>query len=183
MPGSAASSASGFLSTPSLPRSTHAPAAGLPVLPPIAPMAPVRIDPGHGLHPFSVNRFDAGPVRLASIAHAFDYCIAVLRDGAKLATQTAHSRKAEHGFLNDVSLPWGQQVAVKFQILFALVLDVPAAAECLTNVHGVSLDVLLAFKPWGYVDHTVLSVAAVPPTERGLMFMQLCLIILLVSVH
>ena len=40
-----------------------------------------------------------------------------------------------------------------FQILCAFVLDVPAAAECLTNFHGVSLDVLLAFEPWGHVDH------------------------------
>ena len=129
--------------------STHALAAGLPVLPPIGP---VRIDPGHELHPFSVNRFDAGPVRLALIVHAFDYRIAVLRDGAKPATWTTRSWKSEHGFLDDVSLPWCQQVAVMFQILCALVLDVLAAAECLTNFHGVLPDVLLAFEPWGHVD-------------------------------
>ena len=143
-PGSAASSVSGLLSTPSLPRSTHAPTARLPVPPPICP---VRIDPGHGLHPFFVNHFDSGPVRLALIVHAFSYRIAVLRDGAKPATRTAHSWKAERCFLDDVSLPWGQQVAVMFQILCALVLDVPAAAECLTNFHGVLPDVLLAFEP------------------------------------
>ena len=48
-------------------RSTHALDAGLPGLHQIAP---VYVDSGHGLHPFSVNRFDAGPVRLASIVHA-----------------------------------------------------------------------------------------------------------------
>ena len=90
-PSSTASSVSGLPSTPSLPWSTHAPAAGWPVLPPVAP---IRIDPGHGLYPLFVNRFVAGPVRLASIAHAFNYRIAVLRDGAKQATQTARSRKA-----------------------------------------------------------------------------------------
>ena len=94
-PSSAAYSVSGLPSTPSLPRSLPAPAAGLPVLP------------------------------LASIAHAFNYHVAVLRDGAKQVTRTARSRKAEHGFLEDVSLPWGQQVAVMFQIMCALVLDVP----------------------------------------------------------
>ena len=93
------------------------------------------------------------PVRLASIVHAFNYRVAVLWDGAKPALQTARSRRAERGFLNDVSLPWGQQVAVMFQILCALVLDVPAAAECLTNFQGASPNVLLAFEPWGRVDH------------------------------
>ena len=109
--------------------------------------------PGHGLHPLSVNSFDAGPVRLASNVHAFNYRIAVLRDGAKPATRTARFRRAERGFLDDVSLPCGQQVAVMFQIVCALVLDVRSAAECLTNFHGVLPDVLLAFEPWGHVDH------------------------------
>ena len=40
-----------------------------------------------------------------------------------------------------------------FQILSALVLDVPAAEKCLTNICGVSPNVLLAFEPWGHVDH------------------------------
>ena len=62
-------------------------------------------------------------------------------------------RKAERCFLDDVARPWGQQVAVMFQILCALVLDVPDAAECLTNFNGVSHDVLLDFEPWGHVDH------------------------------
>ena len=48
-------------------------------------------------------------------------------DGAKPALRTARSQKAERCFL-DVSLPWGQQVAVMIQILSALVLDVPVAA-------------------------------------------------------
>ena len=43
------------------------------------------IDENHVLHPFFRNRFDAGPVRLGSIMHAFSYRIAVLRDGAKPA--------------------------------------------------------------------------------------------------
>ena len=40
-----------------------------------------------------------------------------------------------------------------FPILCALVLDVPAAAECLLNFQGVSPNVLLAFEPWDHIDH------------------------------
>ena len=36
------------------------------------------------LHPFFVHRLDVGPIRFTSIAHAFNYCVAVLRDGWSL---------------------------------------------------------------------------------------------------
>ena len=133
-PGSAATSVTGLPSAPSLPRSSSAPATGLPVVPPVTP---VQIGPGHVLRLFSVNCFDAGPVRMASIAHAFNYRVAVLRDGLKQATCTACSRKAERSFLDDVLLPWGQQVAVMLQIVCALALDVPAAAKCVADFHVV----------------------------------------------
>ena len=74
----------------------------------------------------------------------FNYRIDVLRDGIKQDAHTTHSRKVEHSFLDDVLLPWGQQVAVKFQIVCALALDVPAAAECVMDFHGISPNVLLA---------------------------------------
>ena len=41
-----------------------------------------------------------------------------------------------------------------FQILSALVLDVPVVAECLTSIRGVSPNVLLSFDPWEHADHT-----------------------------
>ena len=88
------------------------------------------MDSDHGLHPFSVNRFDPGSVRLASIVHAYDYRAAVLRDDTKAASRNARSQRAERSILTDVSLPWGQQVAVIFQVLCDLV---PAAAECLIS--------------------------------------------------
>ena len=44
-------------------------------------------------------------------------------------------------------------MAVKFQIVSALVLDVPEAAACLEELHGVQPNVLLPFEPWGHVDH------------------------------
>ena len=90
---------------------------------------------------FFAKRFDAGPVPLATIVHAFNYRVAVLQDGTKTALRTGRSRKAERRFLDNASLPWDQQVAI-FQILSALVLDVPAAAKCLAQIRGVSPNVL-----------------------------------------
>ena len=33
------------------------------------------------IHPFYIHKMDSGPVRLMTIAHAFNYRVAVLRDG------------------------------------------------------------------------------------------------------
>ena len=104
--------------------------------------------------PPSVTRFEPGPVRLMSIAHAFNYRIAVLQSGIKQAARTAHSKKAERCFLDGVSLTWGQQVAVMFQIVCTLTLAVPAVAGGVTDFHGSSPDVLLSSEPWGHADHT-----------------------------
>ena len=38
------------------------------------------------LHPFSTHRLDAGPIRLTTIAHAFNYRMAVLRDGGQVGS-------------------------------------------------------------------------------------------------
>ena len=70
MPGSVVSSVSELLLQPFLLHSAQVRDAGLPIMP---PMVPVCIDSGHGLHLFFGNRFDAGPVRLTSIVHAFNY--------------------------------------------------------------------------------------------------------------
>ena len=43
------------------------------------------IDDTSALHPFSPHKSDVGPVRLMTIAHAFNYRMAVLRDGVKSA--------------------------------------------------------------------------------------------------
>ena len=50
-------------------------------------------------------------------------------------------------FLEDVSIPWVQQVAVMFEIVGALVLDVLEAAASLDKFQGVSPNVLLAYEP------------------------------------
>ena len=49
------------------------------------PQEAIYIDDDHVLHPFFHHQLDVGPIRLTSIAHVFNYRIAVLRDGAKLA--------------------------------------------------------------------------------------------------
>ena len=45
----------------------------------------VRIDPSCVIHPFYIHKMDSGPVRLMTIAHAFNYRVAVLRDGVRSA--------------------------------------------------------------------------------------------------
>ena len=80
MPGSATSTVFDLPSQPSLLYFSHAPDACVPVLP---LMDSICVDLSHGLHPFSGNRFDAGPVCLDSIVHAFNYRITILRDRVK----------------------------------------------------------------------------------------------------
>ena len=96
---------------------------------------------------------DVGPIRLTSIAHAFNYRIAVLRDGVKSAARVGHSRRAAGRILEDIGLPWGHQVAVMFQIVSALVLEVPSVLLDLESLHGLSPNVILACEPWGHMDH------------------------------
>ena len=91
----------------------------------------LRIDGACVLHPFSLHKLDAGPVRLMTIAHAFNYRVAVLRDGVKSAVRVGRSRKAEGRFLTDTDLSWGQQVAVMFQIVLAL--ELPSFLEALED--------------------------------------------------
>ena len=79
--------------------------------------AALRIDDTSALHPFSLHKSDAGPVRLMTIAHAFNYRMAVLRDGVKSAVRVGRSRKAEGCFLSGSNIPWANSDAVMFQIV------------------------------------------------------------------
>ena len=45
----------------------------------------VEIDLSCVIHPFYIHKMDSGPVRLMTIAHAFNYRVTVLRDGVRLA--------------------------------------------------------------------------------------------------
>ena len=59
----------------------------------------VRIDYSCVIHLFYIHKMDSGPVRLMTIAHAFNYRVAVLRDGVQSAVRVGRSRKTETCFL------------------------------------------------------------------------------------
>ena len=111
------------------------------------------VDTANSLHPFFLHRLDMGPLRLRSIAHAFNYRVAVLRDGVKSAAWVGRSRKAAGRILQDIGLPWGHQVAVMFHIVCALALEVPSVLLDLRSVHSLSPNVILDCEPSGHVDH------------------------------
>ena len=112
-----------------------------------------RIDSVCVIHPFYIHKMDSGPVRLMTIAHAFNYRVAVLRDGVRSAVRVGRSRKAETCFLKDVNISWGQQVTVMFQIVSTLMEEVPAFALRMRELQGESPDVQLIDDPWGHVEH------------------------------
>ena len=114
----------------------------------------LRIDGSCVLHPFTTHKLDAGPIRLLTIAHAFNYRMAVLRDGAKSTVRIGHLRKAEGCFLTDTDISWGLQVAVMFQIMSTIALELPSFLEALEDIRGISPDVQLDYEPWGHMDHS-----------------------------
>ena len=71
-------------------------------------------------------------------------------DGVKSAVWVGRSRKAEGRFLTDSDIPWGQQVAVMFQIVSTMALELPSFLE---DLRGVSPNVYLYCEPWGHMDH------------------------------
>ena len=121
----------------------------------------IRVDVSCGLYPFFAHKFDAGPVWLVTIVHTFNYRVAVLRDGVKLAIRVGRSRKAEGRFLTNTDLSWGQQVAVMFQILSTLTLEVPSFLKGMATLRGVSPNVQLYSEPWGHVDHSDVNCACI----------------------
>ena len=127
---------------------TSAPLISVPI--PVESRA-VRIDSSCVIHPFYRHKMDSGPVRLMTIAHAFSYRVAVLRDGVQSAVRVGRSRKAETCFLREVNISWGQQVTVMFQIASTLMGEVPAFALRMKELQGESPDVQLKDDPWGHV--------------------------------
>ena len=115
----------------------------------------VEIDSSCVIHPFYIHKMDSGPVRLMTIAHAFNYRVAVLRDGVWSAVQVGRSRKTETCFLKDVNISWGQQVMVMFQIVSTLMEEVPAFALRMRELWGEQPKVQLIDNPWGHVEDCV----------------------------
>ena len=113
----------------------------------------VQIDSSCVIHPYYIHKMDSEPVRLMTIAHAFNYRVAVLRDGVWTAVRVGRSRKAETCFLKEANISWGQQVTVMFQIVSTLMGEVPAFALRMRELQGESPDVQLKDDPWGHVEH------------------------------
>ena len=117
------------------------------------PQEVLLVDTTNSLHPFFMHQLDVGPIRLASISYAFNYRVTVLRDNIKSTTRVGCSQRAAGRILEDIGLPCGHQVAVMFQIVCALVLEVPSVLLDLESLHGLSPNVILACEPWGHMDH------------------------------
>ena len=64
------------------------------------------------------NGFGTGETKM-TIVHAFNYRVAVLRDGVRSAVRVGRSRKAETCFLTDVNISWGQHVIIASQSAIA----------------------------------------------------------------
>ena len=74
---------------------TSAPLIAVPI--PVESRA-VWIDSSCVIHPFYIHKMDSGAVRLMTIAHAFNYRVAVLRDGVRSAVRVGRSIKTETCF-------------------------------------------------------------------------------------
>ena len=82
-----------------------------------------------------------------TIAHAFNYRMAVLWDGVKSAVCVGKSRKPEGCYLANSDIPWGQQFAVMFQIVSTMALELPSFLEELEYLRGVSPNVQFPDEP------------------------------------
>ena len=114
-----------------------------------------ELDSSCVIHPFHVHKMDSGPVRLMTIAHAFNYRVAVLRDGVRSALRVGRSRKAEKCFLANGNISWGQQVAVMFQIVSTLMEEVPAFASRMRELRGEQPLMQFVNDPWGHDEKCV----------------------------
>ena len=69
------------------------------------PQEMLLVGASNSFHPFFVHRLDVGPIHLTSIAHAFNYRVAVLLDGVQSAARVSRSRRVAGQILEDIGLP------------------------------------------------------------------------------
>ena len=131
----------------------------------------IRMDDTSILHPFLPQKSDAGPVQLMTIAHAFNYRMAVLRNGVKSAVCVARARKAEGCFLENSDILWGQQVAVMFQIVSTMALELPSFLGELEELRAFHLMYNYNLNRGGMITMMTLIVSAKYLTGRRLMCM------------
>ena len=87
-----------------------------------------------------------------------DHSCVQLQDGCfaewgKSAVKVARAQKAEECFILNSDIQWGQQVAVMFQIVSTMALELPSFLEGLGILKGMSPNVQLTFEPWGHDNH------------------------------
>ena len=95
-------------------------------------------------------------VSLAALSSAVVICsqtILLVDVTSNLHPFYTHRMDAEGRILDDTDISWGHQVAVMFQIVSTLALEVPAFLQNIENLRGVSPDVHLPCEPWGHVNH------------------------------
>ena len=137
----------------------------------------LRVDSTCMLHPFYVHKLDSGPVRLMTMANAFNYRVVVLRDGVRSAIRIGRSRKAETCFLTEANISWGQQVTVMFQIVSTMMVEVPAFVNLIQKLR-VNHQIYSYTMNRGDMSHTVTPIVlALHQIGRLLMYTDyfLCL--------
>ena len=106
---------------------TSAPLVSVPIP---AESRPAQIDSSCVIHPFYIHKMDSGPVRLMTIAHAFNYWVAILRDGVRSAVRVGCSRKAETCFFGS---KYFMGTAGDCDVPNSLDLDGRGTSICVTN--------------------------------------------------
>ena len=81
------------------------------------PQRVLLVDATSNVHPFFTHQLDAGAIRFTTIAHAFNYRVAVLRDGVRSAAHIGRSCREDGRIWEDTGIPRGHQV-VRLQSCF-----------------------------------------------------------------
>ena len=102
------------------------------------PQEVLLVDTTNSLHTLFVHGLDVGPICLTSIAHAFNYHVAVLRDGVKSAARVSRSRRAMDGFWRILVSHGDIRLPSCFKLCVLLDLE---------SLHGLSPNVILACEP------------------------------------
>ena len=118
------------------------------------PQEVLLVDATISLHPFFMHRVECWPDPPYDDYPYVQLSGRSLRDGVKSAARVGHSWRAAERILEDVGIPWGQQVAVMFQIVCALALVVPSVLQDIESLNGMSPNLRLSCEPWGHIDHT-----------------------------
>ena len=114
------------------------------------------IDDACALHPFFVHKFDAGPVRLMTIVHAFNYRMAVLRDGSEISCSCRTIPEGGGTFpigLRHSMGPTGGSDVSMMAVMSTVALELPSFLAELENLRGISPNVHLHCEPWGHITH------------------------------